>query len=359
MNEQTIGFGFLSVVHPHTSARIEILSEMKDVEICGIWEPEDHRKAKFITERYGIRRYPTPEELLANPSINALIIESWTEQMSDLAVQALEAGKKVLLEKPGANTLTGIRKVVETVDRTGGYLTVGNMTRQSKTYRQLRELYRSGLLGRVTNARFSIAVPAPNVTLEWFNLETDMAGAFFENGCHIIDLILDLFGKPRAVSAFIPKYEDLKHHGHRSEDAAACIFEWEKTVGSLTATWWEATDWFESWELALYGDKGTAIAGIWPERMDVYLRQPAPGWLAGWTHHHESTFTEPWVNPSPKSDWDIGQHRKFYRAELERVIQDVRTGGSAEIPAVSAMQVMETIAALYESNQRRTVVPLA
>ena len=115
------------------------------------------------------------------------------------------------------------------MDETGGYLTVGYMVRQSPVQDRLKALLADGTLGRVTAARFHVSVPAPDAVTPWFNLENDIGGVLFEDGCHMLDLIIDLFGRPRSVTALVPKYDDLtRRHGHRYEDAAACILEWDQ-----------------------------------------------------------------------------------------------------------------------------------
>jgi predicted dehydrogenase len=272
---------------------------------------------------------------------------------------ALEAGKHVLLEKPGANNPANLARIVDAVDRTGGYLTVGYMIRQSRAYRRLKTLHESGVLGRTTVGRFHVSVPAPDPVTPWFNLEDDIGGVLFEDGCHMLDLIIDLLGKPRAVGAFVPKYDDLaRRHGHRYEDSATCILEWDELSATMSLVGWEANDWLETWELGLFGEAGTALAGPLPARLDVFLKEPAAGYEAGWTRHRETDFNVSWLDHEAKHVWHAVQHRSFFRAELERFIDDVRTGGSPEIPASHALAIAETAAGLYEAARTRRTVDL-
>ena len=351
--------GFLSVTHPHIYTRADILSEMEDVELVGVWELDDHENARVFADRYSVKVFPKPEDLLADETIEAVIVEPWTHEMADVAIMALEAGKKVMLEKPASNNVANMRRVVEAVERTKGYLTVGYMIRQSTSFARLKKIHASGLLGRTTVGRFHVSVPAPDAVTPWFNLENDIGGVLFEDGCHMLDLIVNLLGKPKAVSAFVPKYADLtRQHGHRNEDAAVCILEWDDMVGTMSLVGWEANDWLETWELALFGERGTAIAGPLPERLDVFLKEPADGWSAGWTRHRETEFNVSWLNHEAKHVWHAVQHRSFFRAELMRFINDVRTGGSPEIPASHALAITETVAALYQAARERRTVQL-
>lgn len=355
----SIGIGFLEVTHPHVYTRADILAEMEGVELVGVWEPDDAANASVFADRYGVTNHANAEALLADPRVDAVIVEPWTHRMADVSIMALEAGKKVMVEKPASNDPANMRRIVDAVDRTGGYLTVGYMVRQSRAYQRLKALHASGLLGRTTVGRFHVSVPAPDAVTPWFNLEHDIGGVLFEDGCHMVDLIVDLLGRPRAVGAFVPKYDDLARiHAHRNEDAATCILEWDDMVATMSLVGWEANDWLETWELALFGERGTAMAGPLPARLDVFLKEAAGGFEAGWTRHRETEFDVSWLDHQAKHVWHAVQHRAFFRAELERFVRDAREGGEPEIPASHALAVTETIAALYAAARERRTVEL-
>lgn len=358
MNSQ-INVAFLAVSHPHVYTRADLLLEMPDVRLVAVWDEEDEVNAKIFAERYSVERMKNVDELLARTDIDAVIIESWTQNMSELAERALRAGKKVLLEKPGGNSTSALRKLVATVEETKGYLTVGYMVRQNGTHERLKSLLASGALGRVTTARFHVSVPAPDAITPWFNLETDIGGILFEDGCHMMDLIIDLFGRPKSVTAQIPKFEDLSlKHGHMYEDAAVCTLAWPDMVATLTLVGWEANEWLETWELGVFGDKGTVFAGPLPERFHVYLQAGDDQHSAGWTRHDATQFNISWLDHEAKHVWHAVQHRSFYRAELEKFINGVRDGGVPEIPAAHALDVAETLQALYTAAREKRTVDL-
>ncbi|MCF8525968.1 MAG: Gfo/Idh/MocA family oxidoreductase [Candidatus Nanopelagicales bacterium] len=354
---QPIGIGFLAVTHPHVYTRADLLSDMDDVRLVAVWDDEDDANAATFAERYSVERMDDVDELLARSDIDAVIVESWTQNMAGLAAKALRAGKKVLLEKPGGNTPAALRELAGVVDETDGYVTVGYMVRQTPVQVRLKALLADGTLGRVIAARFHVSVPAPDAITPWFNLETDIGGVLFEDGCHMIDLIIDLFGRPTSVTAHVAKYDDLtEQHGHRYEDAAACTLAWPDKVATLTLVGWEANEWLETWQLALYGERGTVEAGPLPERFAVFVREAAGGYAAGWNRHEATQFNVSWLDHEAKHVWHAVQHRAFYRAELQRFIADIRSGNPAEIPVSHALDIVETIQALYTSSaQGRTV----
>jgi predicted dehydrogenase len=356
---QPVGVGFLAVTHPHVYTRADLLSEMEGVRLVAVWDDEDDANAETFAQRYGVARMDDVDSLLARQDIDAVIVESWTQNMAGLAAIALRAGKKVLLEKPGGNNPTVLRELAAVVDETEGYLTVGYMVRQTPIQERLKALLSEGTLGRVTAARFHVSVPAPDAVTPWFNLDADIGGVLFEDGCHMIDLIIDLFGRPSSVTAHVTKYDDLtEQHGHRYEDAAACTLAWPDKVATLTLVGWEANEWLETWQLAVYGDQGTVEAGPLPERFDVFVREATGNYAPGWTRYEKTQFNVSWLDHEAKHVWHAVQHRAFYRAELQRFIADARSGGSPQIPISHALSVVETIQALYTSSAEGRTVSL-
>lgn len=351
-----IGIGFLSVAHPHVYTRADILSGRSDVALRAVWDPHDPDNVNVFAERYGTEIASSAESVLERDDVDAVIIESWTEEMAGLAKQALEAGKAVLLEKPGSHSQELMAELVDVVERTGGYLTVGYMVRQAASHARLKALIESGELGRVTLGRFHVSVPAPDAVTPWFNLSSDPGGVLYEDGCHMVDLIVDLFGKPTSVTAQIPKFDDLtQEHGHLNEDAAVCTFVWPDKVATMALVGWEANDWLETWEEAIFGTEGSAFAGPLPERLHVFRKSDTESGPRGWTRQDSTSFNISWLDHEAEHVWHAVQHRSFYRAELDKFLSDIRSGGSPTIPATHALSVIETLHALYRSASTGSV----
>ena len=91
--------------------------------------------------------YADFDGLCADPSLDAIYIASPHRFHADQAVQALEAGKHVLVEKPLALNIQSCDRVVDAADRTGHVVVVGHSHAFDPTIRALRQLLRSGELG--------------------------------------------------------------------------------------------------------------------------------------------------------------------------------------------------------------------
>jgi predicted dehydrogenase len=357
---KTVGIAFLDITHPHVWTRADILKEMEGVSLAGVWEPTDTAGAKTFSERYGVEVTDSAEALLMDRKVDAVIIESFTHHMADLTVKALQAGKAVLLEKPAANNLANMKRIVEAARKSKGLLQIGYMMRQGSMVDFARGVLAKKLLGRVTLSRFHVSVPAPDPVTPWFNLEDDIGGVLFEDGCHMLDIVLHLMGKPLRVSAMVPKFADLaKKHKHLYEDAAVVNLDWGTSVGTLSLAGWEANEWIETWEMDFYGTEGTLQVGLLPAYSRLFLREPKAGFRQGWNVHRETQFNVSWLDTKAKHVWHAVQNRTFFAREAEQFVEAVRRRKrTAGVTAADALAVIEVVEAAYESGRTGKFVEL-
>jgi predicted dehydrogenase len=85
----------------------------------------------------------------ALPSVDAVVIATPPSSHAALGLQAIAAGKHVLIERPLAVTATEARALMEAADAAGVVLMSGHTFEHNAAVRRLRELIRSGDLGRI------------------------------------------------------------------------------------------------------------------------------------------------------------------------------------------------------------------
>lgn len=119
------------------------------------------------------------------------------------ALEAIAAGKHVLLEKPLANTEADCLSVIRAAEEKGVTLMMAYIVRYLPALRKLKEVLDSGKYGRPISSQCWIEgfmEPAPGT---WFARKEALGGGvLFSHGCHYIDIALWLFGEPRRVSHF-------------------------------------------------------------------------------------------------------------------------------------------------------------
>lgn len=155
-----------------------------------------------IAGRYpAAQALPSIDALLADPSIDLVVIASPDELHCSQAIAALKAGKHVVVDKPFATTLAEARDMAACGEETGRMLSVFHNRRWDADFLTLRELVDSGKLGTVMqfDTHFDRFRPVP--LDRWKDRRA--GGVWQDLGPHLVDQALQLFGMPVDVLADI------------------------------------------------------------------------------------------------------------------------------------------------------------
>ncbi|HEU0030801.1 MAG TPA: Gfo/Idh/MocA family oxidoreductase [Kofleriaceae bacterium] len=109
-------------------------------------EPDATKQARIRDVAPHARWLASPDELLAH--VDAVVIASPAATHGELAVRAFEAGKHVLVEKPLALSLDEAQRIAAAARRAGTVAMIGHLMVFHPVVRRLRELLRSGTLGK-------------------------------------------------------------------------------------------------------------------------------------------------------------------------------------------------------------------
>ena len=169
------------------------LAKLDCVEMVAFCDIIEERAQKAAAD-YGSKDakvYTDYRELLEDKTIDVVHICTPNRSHGFITVDALEAGKHVMCEKPMAKTAADARKMVETAKRTGKKLTIGYQNRYRPDSEYLYTLCRNGELGDIYFAKAHAirrrAVPTWGVFL---NEEEQGGGPLIDIGTHALDLTL-------------------------------------------------------------------------------------------------------------------------------------------------------------------------
>jgi predicted dehydrogenase len=189
-----LGCGFITGVH---SRHLKALR--------GIIEPSyasrDSAKAAAFSARFaGACSYGDYAAAIADPKVDAVVVAVPPSFHQDLALQALAAGKHVLVEKPAFPTMEGYRAVLEARNRARRVVLIGENDHYKPLAVRLRRLLADGAIGDLLFAHFSTIAHKLKTADDWRNDETMAGGdAFFEEGIHWLHLAGSL--GPRITTA--------------------------------------------------------------------------------------------------------------------------------------------------------------
>lgn len=327
----SIGIGFLGLSHPHCLGRLKAANANENARVVGVFDP-DMDLRKRIAELHNTKACDREETLLEDSEIALIVIESTNKQNANYAIRCAEAGKALLIEKPGANNLERMQDVLTAIESNNVFAQVGYHLRYSPAISKAKSIAKAGLLGKVTTARFHCAVMSPWLTDPWFCDADDLGGLVFNDFCHMLDLLIVFLGSPTGMISSIKKVQGLPVH--RYEDSAAFIVEFGDVLAAGDVCGWEANDWITTWDIQLYGTKGTLHIGVHPPSTRLFLREPEHGFARGWNEWSDSTF-----------DGDLN-----YRYEIADILRSLKDGiPTSGCSAAEALAVMSWIASSYET----------
>jgi predicted dehydrogenase len=207
MRVAVLGLGFMGATH------IDALNQIDGATLAAVYSSDEKKLAGDLSavggnlsarnghaDFSGVHKYRDLEAVLADSSIDAVDICLPTYLHDVVAVEALRAGKHVLVEKPIAIDAYGADRMISAARRYKRVLMTAHVLRFSPEYAVLQKALRLGQYGNMRLAVFRRQCAAPEWS-EWFKDPAKCGGGAFDLLIHDVDLSLQLFGKPKAVSA--------------------------------------------------------------------------------------------------------------------------------------------------------------
>ena len=214
-------------VQIHT--RIRQLTEL--FEVVGIAFPENEKERLAPTverlwrsyEREGLEKLPelTLEQILNDPTIEAVAIETDEIYCTKYALMAAKAGKHVHMEKPGGRELADFEELIRIVKEKNLIFCPGYMYRFNPYVQELFKAIEDGKLGEIQSVEAQMSRWDQPDLQRW--LGQFKGGMMFFLGCHLVDLIYRIQGKPENI---IPLNKTSLLNDTDSEDFAMAVLEY-------------------------------------------------------------------------------------------------------------------------------------
>jgi scyllo-inositol 2-dehydrogenase (NADP+) len=157
------------------------------------------RSEKKAAARYpDVISYNTIDELLADDEIELIVVNTPNNTHFDFTLQALNAGKHVLLEKPAAATGAEVKIMFDLARKKNLHLMMYQNRRYDSGFMLVKDVIESGRLGELieVHMRFDRYKAALGTKLFKEKKENAANGLVYDLGPHLIDNIIALFGKP-------------------------------------------------------------------------------------------------------------------------------------------------------------------
>lgn len=174
-----LGCGFITEVHSRQ------LRSLAGTIVPSYASRDADRAADYCRRHRGDATYPDYAAAIADPRVDAVVVAVPPKLHLDLTLQALAAGKHVLVEKPAFLSLADYERVRDARDRAGRVVLVGENDHYKPLAVCLRRLLAEGTIGEMVFAHFTTIARRLKAADDWRNDETMAGGdAFFEEGIH-------------------------------------------------------------------------------------------------------------------------------------------------------------------------------
>ena len=224
-----LGCGFITGVHSRHLKSIP--------EIVRRYASRDRAKADEFCRRFGGEQiYPTYDDAIADPAVDAVVVAVPPRFHLDLTLQALRAGKHVLVEKPAFPRMADYEQVRVERDRAKRVVIVGENDHYKPLAVKLRQLLAAGAIGELVFGHFVTIVRRLKTAADWRNDE-DMAGgdAFFEEGIHWLHIAGSLGPRITTIQGYRPSLSAASDDPHdRRAKSMLVAFRYDSgAVGAL------------------------------------------------------------------------------------------------------------------------------
>jgi predicted dehydrogenase len=206
-----IGAGEISQLHHNA------IEKISNAQLVGLWtidKDQGHNRSR----QYGCQNYASPEEMLKNPDIDAVMVLTNLETHLKFTKMALDAGKHVLVEKPVAASVPDIEEMKRISQRNGLLCVPGHNMIHEDSLKRAHDLIRNGDIGKIVSCYVMYNI------LHSEERASTLPGVIRHILTHNIYTMLYLVGQPKRVTALKSR---LHYENIEQEDLAMALIELE------------------------------------------------------------------------------------------------------------------------------------
>ena len=338
-----IGFGGMGKWHT------EILENVPEIELAGIYDIKEEKRK--LAEEAGFHTYETEEAMLADESIDVILVATPNDTHRPIALRAMEAGKNVIVENPATLSLKELTELEDMAGKTGQFLTVHQNRRWDEDLLTVREILKDQTMGEIfrieSRVHGSRGIPG-----DWRKEKAHGGGMVLDWGVHLFDQIFRLTGERRLKTV----YATLTNVTNQEvDDGFTAVLRFEGGLEVLvevgTNNFISLPRWY------VLGENGSAVVEDWDlsgkivkafseEEKEIVPVRTAAGLTKTMAPRREDTIR---VEELPRVPGDIADFHRNVAAVLLRGEEP-----AVKLPEVKrVMRLMETV---FESAEKNHVM---
>ena len=303
------------------------------VELIGCFDEVTSAAESFATE-FNTTNFLSLGELLEIQDLSFVVIATRHDSLHSLAIDALNAGKHVFIEKPGAINHFEFTKVSELARRNNLKVHVGYNHRHHPALKKAYQLSNNGSIGQIMFLRGRYGHGGRlGYEKEWrADKSKSGGGELIDQGTHLIDLSIGFLGELTLDYAATPNY----FWPMAVEDNV--FMSLKNNSGNIAFLQASCTEWKNMFSVEIYGQSGKIeISGLGRsyglETLTFHKMLPEMG----------PPITETWNFPEPDYSWAV---------EMCEFIDDLLTGSNKSDNLDSSLEVLRVIGEIYSRTNR-------
>jgi predicted dehydrogenase len=275
--------GQIGISHAHAVGKVQVLSASPDVDFVGVFEPSARwREAKGGLPALSNVRWRNEADLLDDPAVGGIFVETTSVDNLHWAKKALEAGKPVLIDKAPGVDLGELRDLLELARAKNLYVQLGYNFRFNTAFEFALDAVRTGLLGQVFNIQTQIPTTIGGYEDRRWEVERYTGGIFFELACHMLDTVVAMLGTPERVTSFL-RADNRSGDRKPYVDNTMGVLEYAQAM-AIVQVWGMEVQPFPNRRFEIYGTKGSVrIEPLEPVTgVHLCLAEASGPYQAGW-----------------------------------------------------------------------------
>lgn len=325
------------------------LHALPGFELYAVWErTKELARAKYPS----IKTFRSYDELLADPALELVVVNTPNHTHFEYAEKALAAGKHVIVEKPFTVTVDQAAKLIDLAARLNLKLSVYQNRRYDSDYKTIARVMKEGLLGKIVEAEFHFDRYKLELSPKQHKETGDRGtGSLYDLGSHLIDQALQLFGMPDSIFADILAMRP----GSKVDDYFELLLYYPSHRVRIKSSY-QVREPLPGY--VLHGSKGSFIK----PKTDVQETMLQSGAVPGGPEWGKEPDSERGLLHAEKDGKIIREYlpslQGNYGQYYEGIYMAIRNNADVPVSATDGLKVIRMIEAAFKSNSERRVIDI-
>ena len=341
--------GCAKIAHLHAKALLQI----PELNFKAVWSRTPASAQKFVDE-YGVKAYSSISEMIKAENIGMAVICTAHPYHADPAVEAMEAGAHVIIEKPLASTLQDCDRIIEAARRTGRKTGVISQRRWYQPIQRMKQAIDEGKIGTPMLGTIQMLGWRDRSYFEgdaWRgSWKLEGGGVLVNQSPHQLDLLQWLMGDIDEVFGY---WSNVNHPYIEVEDTAVALIRFKNgALGNILVSNSQKPGIYG--KVHIHGSNGATV-GSQPEGGAMFIAGKTtiaePPKLDLWTVPGEEHLLEEWNKADSDEFHSVDSMTWYFRKQLEDFKDAVQNNRQPLVTAEEGRKTVELFTAIYRSQR--------